>query len=1121
MAPTITVAPLTANDAASANLGATNKKHGNQFLTEEDHLLIYLKEVKKVKWRDIEAYFPGRKWHALQSRYSTKLNKRDRAQDPPTFTLPAQFANEALTDANAVQQDTTGAIQTLTMDAATVFQALPQSLPRTSRALPIATAAPEPPPVEDSSANESGPARRRPRRVEHAPNFYTWPRRNGLAHAVDDIVGAEIDSPEPETMSDASVETPPIPDKAIPVENDPMAVDFDEENAAIALATERCNRSTASGQKLPYLSSSQRLLSKNTSKDWEWEQLDSREWQGYVVHVDFSPTEMVLVELVMAKVLGVRSLARSTQRRFLQKSLKTLTEPKLVQLSHEIRRRLPARDQNDVDAFVEDARQGKLHENPRVERIGAARPGRHFSSDPKTSISARLRQREVGLCSRRGWAASSRPITYQLQNNLQDSLGPAYSYTGASSDVHTVAWSPDGQCFAAGAVCVTDPHSMQYNRRNNLLYGDISTNTMHELGEHYLDREKTETGPNSTHAMHISQDPKLYTTISSVAFSPDGRFMFSAGYDSTACVWKTSPDGQPGFLRALKHKAEVDMLTVSCEGKLATAAKKWTTNAVKVLTMNEDDPSNVQKQNYTSQKAGQRPDLNILPTALQFEPRYGRLLLAGFGANQCTDRLDTNGDICLWDVETTQQLSVHGSGKNVFDVAWNPYQRVQPLFMIGCVAGQNVNRGTRSLLRFYDGYGFGKYSMNMEIECKALDMNDIIFCPHDETLVAAGCTNGRAYVWDIRRPDQLLCELAHGKSLMPLDDFVDREITDTGIRFLSWGTNATRLYSGSSDGVVKVWDVVRSEKDVFIKDLITTDSGIMSGAFSPDYSRLILGEVNGSINVLEVGREDYSIRDMNKFKYCPYQDPDEDQTEIEATISADSGKAAAIALLADSKMMQVPMGGLPIFQAVQGPNYDGPYDQSVDAPFLREQALEFQHNLSVSSGPQCDIAACRDVVKVTAEEIGDSGRSTDRIPDELRKQFMALGSGVAVLPPGKSKCTRCGRPARPAFDSVATMLCERCSFTCFRCGASNPVMPDTAIFACQSCERIWDIGVLGYECVQESRKPMDIATDVPSLRAPSKKKNALDDNVSFGDELNAFTDYYFSLAIDRPLSPPL
>ena len=417
----------------------------------------------------------------------------------------------------------------------------------------------------------------------------------------------------------------------------------------------------------------------------------------------------------------------------------------------------------------------------------------------------------------------------------------------------------------------------------------------------------------------------------------------------------------------------------------------------------------------------------------------------------------------------------------------------------------------------------GEYALYM-LFCSSIDL----YSPGDDHLVAAGCTSGRAYVWDVRWPDHFLRELAHGRSLMPLDDYIDREITDTGIRFLSWGDNATRLYTGSSDGVVKVWNVVRSEEETFVKDLITTDSGIMSGSFSPDKSKLILGEVNGSINVLEVGRDDCSIKDTEKFKYFAYTDIFDDP-QTTATHDAESGIAAAAELLESEQMRTIPMGGLPIHQAVQGSTYAGPFDSGVDAPFLREQALEFQYNLARDSEPQCTIASCADAVgKITGEEMGDSGRSADRIPDELRQQFMTLGSNATAIP-GRSHCTSCGRAARPPNTSSDSALCERCSFACFRCGAASPLQADTHTFACATCNRIWDIGALGYECTRESDTHTRIDTSfVPALKGYEKDlfkakmaTTRQPDDSSFGDEMNALTDYYFGLAIGRPESPPL
>ncbi|KAF2471390.1 WD40 repeat-like protein [Lindgomyces ingoldianus] len=1074
-------------------LASRNTVKWPKYSEEEDHLIIFLKEAKKLTWREIIECFKkhfNRGGPTIQTRYSQKLNKRDRNQDPPRLRLPAKYAAEAGIDWGTAQRDTPRSAET----SAEVHEAQVvnhqfhhKALVQPRLPLDVDSS------LDVSSANESARPRRRPRRSVQTSN---------AADPLDD------ESPMAQTLNwkapfqspEQSVEPSVGPEDVIPIDT-PMEMGWQQEaaDARLAILTSQSRQPVTSGGYLPYLTSAQ-----------QWDQRSGRSWQCTVIHVDFDYDEIEVVE----------QSPHGSQRR-LQKLMKAQTEPQL----------LHTRDKDSIDAFLQDARQGMLRATPHIDRLGAVRQNRKLSTNLKASTSSLVRQRELGLQSRRGWKAASRPLSYQMRNNVYDTLGPAYYFTGASSDVHTVAWSPDGQCFVAGAVCVTDPDSMQYNRPNNLLFGDITNKVIHELGEHKIDRKRTETGPNSTYAMYVSQDPKLYTTVSAVAFSPNGDYMFSAGYDKHAIVWGTRQNGsQPELIKALKHKAKVDLLAVGCHGLVATAAKKWTTNAVKV--MNLEDPENIVRWSYTSAKARERPDMNILPTSLKFEPNHGRMLLAGFGANMREDRLDTSGDICLWDVVTQTQLHVHGTSRNVFDVAFNSCQRTAPLFAVGCVASQNVNRGTRSLVRFHDGRGEGKYSALMELECPALDMNDILFCPYDENIVAAGCTSGSTYIWDIRRPASWLYKLTHGKSLMPLHEDLDREISDTGVRFVSWGNNATRLYTGSSDGVVKVWDVARSSEDVFIKDIMTVDSGIMSGAFSPDKSRLLIGEVNGSINVLEVGREDCSAKDTAKLKYRHYEESDEPDSQPVVHTDADSGRAIASDLLASGEMVIANFGGLPICQAVQGPSYAGPFDHSVEAPFLREQALDFQLSLVTDPGPQCDISNCQGsgFTKVTSEEAGDSGKSGDRIPDALRQQWKAIVSDLTVIP-GKTKCTQCGRPARPS-DSTSgareaeSLLCERCSFACFRCGAPISIAPDTEILACGSCKRVWEIGALGYDCVQESNSKVNFS-DIPQLTftmekgALTKRLSGNDACTTFGDEMNALTDYYHSLALDRPLSPPL
>jgi hypothetical protein len=404
--------------------------------------------------------------------------------------------------------------------------------------------------------------------------------------------------------------------------------------------------------------------------------------------------------------------------------------------------------------------------------------------------------------------------------------------------------------------------------------------------------------------------------------------------------------------------------------------------------------------------------------------------------------------------------------------------------------------------------------------------------PHDSNLFAAGCTDGRTYVWDIRNPERILYTLSHGSSLMPLQDGVPHERTDTGVRFLSWGQNARRLYSGSSDGVVKVWDVAQSQEDVFVKDLITTRSGIMSGAFTADYSKLLLGEVNGTANVLEVGRDDVDIKDAERLLYRPYLEKGVETGEATSSSNTappgppDSAAVEARTWLETGQLQLAFMGGLPKYQVLQGPNYAGPYDQNDDANThrLREEAFKFQQRMIPPRGARCHIASCAENYNTTTyEEIGDSGRSRDRIPDEMHRQWL---DETPRIVPGKTKCTQCGRPAIPSTDGKNTALCENCCFTCFRCGEEGDIdTTDRRTVHCYFCGGTWRIGALGYECVK-GPNPHYKPDNVPRLKRfgeemELERAEEDEEGMSFGDEMNALSDYYFGLAIERAESPAL
>jgi hypothetical protein len=65
-----------------------------------------------------------------------------------------------------------------------------------------------------------------------------------------------------------------------------------------------------------------------------------------------------------------------------------------------------------------------------------------------------------------------------------------------------------------------------------------------------------------------------------------------------------------------------------------------------------------------------------------------------------------------------------------------------------------------------------------------------------------------------------------------------------------WGLGGTLFYTGSSDGMVKAWDVRRHPADALVRDVAQFDAGVQSGAFSPDGTNLLVGDADGALHIL-------------------------------------------------------------------------------------------------------------------------------------------------------------------------------------------------------------------------------------------------------------------------------
>lgn len=83
---------------------------------------------------------------------------------------------------------------------------------------------------------------------------------------------------------------------------------------------------------------------------------------------------------------------------------------------------------------------------------------------------------------------------------------------------------------------------------------------------------------------------------------------------------------------------------------------------------------------------------------------------------------------------------------------------------------------------------------------------------------------------------------------MPQALDIPRDLQDTGVAFASWYRDSDYFVTGSSDGVVKVWNPRRG--DPFCYDLASLDGPVMSGSFSPDDSKLMIGLATGTATML-------------------------------------------------------------------------------------------------------------------------------------------------------------------------------------------------------------------------------------------------------------------------------
>lgn len=1063
---------------------------------EEDNLLLHLKEVLGLKWLEIAPFFSYRgKWYFPQGRYS-KITRRKKSDSQaerhvkPTFPISEEFgskSNQPNPSLQATEDNWKVPWKSASFEAASTYpdgsareddgiRTKPrENLRRSGRASAKSGDFAkffQLPSWQDSVEESPSYVTTNPAYENGYPDTESQDQQRIMADLNSDHKGGLRLRKSIKTREQEQTEHIPLDLQRYPTAL--LTLERERNYAAIGSMSPKFTRAPTFDLKAnvkkrvikrrsvqihkPYLTEHERtFLSRTLDGFWDLGQAEG--WDGQDVHVDFTETEMKTLEKSVLYVVPSVISSLPIRNRLLT-SMKDATLQDIERIAFRAITEGPFlnRTVDSIKSFLIDIANHATNEHPLIQTLAVT--GR--SKKPTTATL--LRKREL----------DGAPNVAMLRSCSQRTMGPTRIFKGTSSDVNTLAWSPNGRFFAVGSAALTDNSSMQYNRPNNLLFGDFEHSRLLELPQHVKKREAS-SGVNATAAMQVSQDPLLFTSIADVRFSADGKVLITAGYDKSVRLFAVGGSRKEGreVVRpswSLPKQSEVDLLavpstsTVENAGLFAAATKTSSSSmkAVRLYSYDLDGDGISHCGKKGSFNYEQRPELQrsqFDPSSLRFSESAGmqnRYLLGGFSAR---DDEEKRGEACLWDVETGKEIGTSICKRCVFDIQWSP--SIFGRFAIGSSPKStiNVNRGTHTTVRIHDSRWLPVGTMEtdshprIELECPAYDMNDILFNRYDDNIVSAGCTDGVVYVWDLRRPNRILHQLGHGTPLNELDESRPRQIVDTGVRFLAWGADGRRLFTGSSDGVVASWNPYLATQNAFESEVVHMDSGIMAGGFSPDFTSLLLGDVQGSILTLSVGCDDVALDQCEEFEFIPDEQTKRDKraefsSPLDVAASADSGKQIAQHLVRSGEIDIQPYGDFPRRQAVQGPRYAGPFDNGSDAAELRHASLRFQARaratIDYGTGPERPTAGGG---FTDSDVVVDDGRWRERIPQAM---FASSCKGPAPAAAARflDSCSRC-RGRRPS----AQMPTDRDQ--------------DPEHVICDLCGARWRGDVLGYELISD------------------------------------------------------
>ncbi|RSL63934.1 hypothetical protein CEP54_004937 [Fusarium duplospermum] len=703
--------------------------------------------------------------------------------------------------------------------------------------------------------------------------------------------------------------------------------------------------------------------------------------QPTAYHVDFTSEEVAEIAKCLSayETIPIPATYEALAQRCVKYNIPTL-----------VGNNIKGRSIEDIRNFCSDllAGQATSPNDLRVLSLSEG-PSKQQAQTKRTSqISSLLLARE--LYGNKGFHQTRRYVNFQneFKTLREDEFEVVAEFTNCAGDITTGVWVSNNS-FLCGTTAHSDTHNQQYNKPGNLLLCSTSKGTLRSFPDHRIPRPHVEKGENSTEAMRRSQDPWLYSSVVSSDYDQLNDLAYTSSFDKTVKVWKVDPNGEDmEAIATWQHTGNVNFVAAAKDGsgRVATAADS-PTDAVRVYTVNKNNVADSPYQTFSCSRndADGSDKWAYFPATMQWgrAPGTQHLLLVGYSPrsrsgddHDIPEEKRNSGEITLWNAEEGRRIPVMtASTANVFEVAWHP--NLQRFIIATTPTGLNVvgHHKIRTQVHVFqrdreraDG-GYGQFQA---LDCYASDINELTIMPNSvaHAYVTAACTDGKVYIWDTAQGDKPIHTLRHGK---PIEEYYgDREKEDTGVKFTAWGTSPDRFYTGSSDGVIKVWNV-RKGKKPFVRDILTAPGPIAYGGFSPDNSKLAIGDATGRVFVLSVDERDTpeshfmtlpgTDRRIRRPKpLIPHPEPDPPGADSDDDAVSDSDLSdCEIGIYTrrtylDTK--QLSLTNNPIIGAVQGPEYastgffrrDAHLDGDPSLPLLADFERQQQDSKAASLG---------------------------------------------------------------------------------------------------------------------------------------------------------------------------